>query len=385
MKRKLTLLAALLAFTVLGVSAQENGNRDENNKIVRGPYETNGFFDNIFIGVAGGINVYEGDFDSHGSDRIGGALDINIGKWITPSVGARIGWSGVTAKGYTGYQSMYAAGKAAGNAFKEKFGVSYLHIDAMWNLSHAIGGYKETRTWNFILFGGLGWARSFSWDGGSARDNEPAGSIGLLNTIRLGKVVDLTLEVRQLFVADRFDGVISGCRGEGMTSVTAGLAFKFNRSNFSRAKAPVVPDYSTYLNEIEKLKAENEELRNRKPQTETVTVTNTVETHEPTPVVLFFPIGKATLDSKELTNLDFYVKHAISTNSTKTFTITGSADKATGTAQINKELSEKRMQYVYDILVNKYNIPANRLVKKAVGDENNRFDDPALNRCVFIE
>jgi hypothetical protein len=31
--------------------AQEDGNRDENGKIVRGPYETNRFGDNWFISV----------------------------------------------------------------------------------------------------------------------------------------------------------------------------------------------------------------------------------------------------------------------------------------------------------------------------------------------
>ena len=39
--------------------AQENGNRDENGKIVRGPYLTNKFGDNWFIGVAGGVNILE--------------------------------------------------------------------------------------------------------------------------------------------------------------------------------------------------------------------------------------------------------------------------------------------------------------------------------------
>ena len=43
------LMTAALALIAVGVMAQENGNRDANNKIVRGPYETNRFFDNIFI------------------------------------------------------------------------------------------------------------------------------------------------------------------------------------------------------------------------------------------------------------------------------------------------------------------------------------------------
>lgn len=60
------LLTASLALVAAGVMAQENGNRDEQNRVVRGPYETNRFFDNIFIGVAGGVNIYHGENDSYG-------------------------------------------------------------------------------------------------------------------------------------------------------------------------------------------------------------------------------------------------------------------------------------------------------------------------------
>ena len=45
-------IIALFVFAGGFASAQENGNRDAQNRIVRGPYETNRFFDNIFVGVA---------------------------------------------------------------------------------------------------------------------------------------------------------------------------------------------------------------------------------------------------------------------------------------------------------------------------------------------
>lgn len=374
--------------------AQENGNRDANNKIVRGPYETNRFFDNIWIGVGGGVNIYHGENDSYGKfgKRLAPAIDVNVGKWITPSVGLRLGYSGLDAKGWTLGQTSYAKGLADGDIYKEKFGVSYLHGDVMWNLSNAISGYKETRTWNFVPFIGAGWARSY---GNDCHDNEFAVSVGLLNNIRLSNLLDLTLEARHMFVNERFDGVARGSKGEGMTSVTVGLTFKLNRRGFKRVQPAVAPDYSSYLNRIrtlegdnadlagknKTLQAENEELRNRKPATEQITVS----TVSASPVVLFFPIGKATLDKKELTNLEFYVKHAIKADKNKTFTLIGSADKATGSKELNQRLSEQRMQYVYDLLVNKYGVSKDRLVKKAEGDTNNRFAEPELNRAVIVE
>ena len=388
------LLTASLALVAAGVMAQENGNRDEQNRVVRGPYETNRFFDNIFIGVAGGVNIYHGENDSYGKfgKRLAPALDVNVGKWFTPSVGARIGYSGINAKGWTAGQTVYAKDvfDKKANIYNEKFGVSYLHTDFLWNFSNAVSGYKETRTWNFVPFFGAGWARSY---GNGAYNNEFAMSIGLLNNIRLCNLLDLTLEARHMFVNQRFDGVSRGSKGEGMTSVTMGLTFKLNRRNFKRAAAPV--DVTPYLSRIKALESdnttlagknktladENTALRNRKPETVTVAGESKVSA---TPVALFFQIGKATLDKKELTNLDFYVKNALQADRNKTFTLYGGADKATGTAAFNQKLSEKRMQYVYDLLVNKYGISKNRLKTVAEGDRNNRFPEPELNRTVII-
>lgn len=67
---KRVLVAVLVLSTTCAFAQQEvkgRENRDANNKIVRGPYLTNRFFDNIFIGVAGGVNVYHGENDSYGS------------------------------------------------------------------------------------------------------------------------------------------------------------------------------------------------------------------------------------------------------------------------------------------------------------------------------
>ena len=97
MKLMRSLLTVIVALAAVNVYAQtevfeiESSNRDAAGRIVRGPYQTNRFFDNIFIGVAGGVNIYHGENDSYGSfgKRLAPALDISVGKWITPSVGLR--------------------------------------------------------------------------------------------------------------------------------------------------------------------------------------------------------------------------------------------------------------------------------------------------------
>ena len=84
-------LAAVLMTASPVLNAQENGNRDENGKVVRGPYETNMFGDNWFIGAGGGVNMF---FNEGYKAKIGPSLDASIGKWFTPSVGMRVGYSG---------------------------------------------------------------------------------------------------------------------------------------------------------------------------------------------------------------------------------------------------------------------------------------------------
>lgn len=383
-----SVLGALLMLISLNAFAQENGNRDANGKIKRGPYETNRFFDNIFIGVAGGVNVYEGEFDTQApfGDRIAPALDVNIGKWFTPSVGARIGYSGLNAKGYALKDSPYAKGAAEKGYYTEKFGVAFIHADAMWNISNAIGGYKETRTWNFVPFVGGGVARSYAND---RTGNEFAAHVGLLNNIRLCDLLDLTLEARQMFVNQRFDQVTGGRRREGMSSVTVGLTFKLNRRGFNRVQTVPAIDPTEFLDKIKALENansslenrnkalvdENTALKNRKPETVTVKEISA------TPVVVFFNIGKATVSKKDKINLE-YVADAIKANPGKTYNVYGYADEETGTESYNMKLSQKRADAVAKELV-KLGVNENQLRAEGMGCKKNLFEG-TLNRAAIV-
>ena len=389
MKKKFIAVALILSSVC--AMAQQKENRNESGQRFRGPYETNSFWSNWYIGVGGGINVYEGEYDNKTSvgNRIAPALDVSLGKWITPSYGIRLQYAGLKAKGLTGESGMYAKGMHRGY-YKEEFNVSNLHADFMWNWSNGFIGFNEKRVWNVIPYVGFGWARSW---GNSTHDNEIAANIGILNTFRLGKRVDLTLEGRQMIVKECFDGTMDGSKGEGMSSVTLGLNVKLGKTRFERVKKVAPADYSSYNERINALRAKNHALnteaqrlaaeleaaKNRKLEVVSESKVSA------SPVALFFKIGKATLDQKELTNLDFYVKNAINADKNKIFTLVGSADKATGSKDVNQHLSEQRMEYVYNLLVNKYGISPKRLMKKAEGDTNNRFSEPELNRAVIVE
>jgi hypothetical protein len=51
-----SLMAFALVFVSVGAFAQGYANRDENGNIVRGPYETNKFTDNVFVSAGIGTN-----------------------------------------------------------------------------------------------------------------------------------------------------------------------------------------------------------------------------------------------------------------------------------------------------------------------------------------
>ena len=144
----------------------------------KGPYVTNGFWDNWFLSAGGGAQIYFGQSDTYGDfgKRLAPALDVSIGKWITPSVGVRFQYSGLKAKGWTFGELPYSEGTAdAKGYFKEKFNTMNLHADFLWNISNAIGGERVDRFWNVSPYVGMGLARS---SGNGSDKNELAVTVG---------------------------------------------------------------------------------------------------------------------------------------------------------------------------------------------------------------
>lgn len=66
------------------------------------------------------------------------------------------------------------------------------------------------------------------------------------------------------------------------------------------------------------------------------------------------------------------------------YTITGFADKQTGSAQRNMQLSQQRAQNVHDYLVSK-GVSADRLDVIAKGSTENPFPQAYLNRVVIVQ
>ena len=360
----------------------------------RGPYVTNGFWDNWFISVGGGAQVYFGQSDGHGSfgKRIAPALDVSLGKWITPSVGVRFQYSGLQAKGWSYGLLPYSEGNADSEGYyKEKFNTMNLHADFLWNISNAIGGERD-RFWNVSPFAGMGWARS---SGNGTNKDELAVTVGLLHNWRLSDAVDMNIEMKSMFVNQRFAFNKRNNGVDALASVTVGLTYKFPARGFQRASdLIVVEDNTRYVEQIAALegmlaKAEQKRLSLLQQLEErNVELTEERSVEVPVPVMpelaIFFEIGKAKLTDKAMINIG-YLADALKQFPDKKFVLFASADKETGTPEFNMELSKKRGEAVYKALVEKFGVNADQLRIDAVGSTQQKYDGAQLNRVVVIE
>ena len=71
-------------------------------------------------------------------------------------------------------------------------------------------------------------------------------------------------------------------------------------------------------------------------------------------------------------------------NPEQSVAIVGYADKNTGTSKCNMDLSKRRAQAVYDVLVNKYGVNPDRLAIQAEGSDVQPYDVNNWNRIVIF-
>ena len=395
----------MLVAVSLAVSPAANAqeNRDENGKIVRGPYETNRFGDNWYIGIGGGVNLLWNE--GYDNVKIGPSIDANFGKWFTPTIGMRIGYQGISSQIWSDTPSVLGPTLNTENdMYLQKLGYMYIHGDFMWNMSNAFGGYKEKRFWNFVPYMHAGFFRAYGIDNVDFADNELAMGAGLLHNLRLARRLDLIIDMRATVV----NGRIHGADGVAvLPTVTAGLAVDLGWPEFTRTADVVgavevafAEQTATLATAIEALEVANAALANSNDNLtkKNAKLTKQVQAlqNRPefdltsflgnmTPAYVYFNIGQTTLDKKQMEQLDFLAKNILMTADQETqvyITVMGSADGNTGTMKRNQYLSEARAKYIYDILTNKYGISSDRLIIKT--EVVKKATVPELSRAVIF-
>lgn len=391
MKKLLTLLAfALMAGATFAQTAdvEEEVIYEKNkHKVV-----TNTFWDNWWVQIGGGAQVYYGDHNKQMDfvDRLSLALDAGFGKWFSPQIGVRAMISGLTINGATHADihrvsaDEYIVG-APHYLWEQQFDYYNLHADVLFNMSNILCGYKEKRTWNCSPYLGLGWM--VTWE--SPRARELSLNFGIFNAIRLSEKFDFNIDLRTTMVKDDFDGEVGGRKEEGLWTATFGFSYKFKKRGWDRSKT-IIRNNRAEANALQKqldaLREQNEALKNDLKDAEAqIKEVKVVEKEQMVaPVYVVFEIGKSELSKEARVTLGLLAKAIKEAPEGTIYNISGYADEGTGSKRINEKLSADRAQAVYNCLTEEYGVDESQLRVVSKGGVDNMFyDDPRLSRAVI--
>ena len=341
MKTKSILLTAVMAGSVWSASAQEQKK-----------YFSESWKDNFFISVGAGIQGTPNP-DTKFGKSITPLINVSVGKLITPVWGVRAQGYGWSSKLVTDYP--FASLNGPEVTRKETY--AGINVDGMVNLTNLFCGYNEDRVWNFIPFIGGGLGRSCTYN-----DYAVGFTLGILNEFWVNKRLAINFEVGW----NRYESDICGMpaeMGSGIMNhpnhVYAEVGVTYNLGKRRWNKVPDVDAIKALSqSQIDALnaqladeKAENERLKNELANKKAEPTVKVEKEYVTTPVSVFFNIDKDKIASKkDLVNVKNLADYSKDNNAK--LVVTGYADSATGNADYNRDLSQRRAERVAEELVN---------------------------------
>lgn len=359
------------AFAVSPSAAQEN-EKDYH------PYPYN------FIGVQGGGQV---TFTNVSAGKIFTPVGaVSVGRFFSPVIGARINVNGWQNKG--GFKV------ATDNGFTTqtyKYNYVTSDLDLMVNLSNIIAPAK-THAFNAILIGGLG--LSYAWDNddlhrltsaGVASEPMAWGDNRLVHNFRVGmqfevnvaKHLGVNLEVTANNLHDRFNSKQNG-HGDWQAVALVGLTYKFG---FRKREVPAVTLPMPEPVRVP-VAATPQPVEEPEPEPTPEPEPIVVKQPESTNIEVFFKINSASVLASETGKLAAFAEW-LKAHPTAKVRLTGYADAGTGTAGINRKLSEQRTTAVKKILTEKYGIEESRISTDYKGDTVQPFSENEKNRVTL--
>lgn len=353
--------------------------------------ETDEFRGHWYIQVQGGVGQTVGE-TSFGS-LISPSAAFNFGYRFTPVWGLRAGLSGWQGKG-------------AVLGPTEVYRYSYLQgsVDVTADICGIFSGYREGRSLSPYLFAGVGVNGGFnnseanSLSGRFPEDNLlwsgrsilPAGRFGLGTGIRITDAVHFNVEVNANILGDRFNSK----RGSAVDWQLGALAgFTFNIGLKKGRKAEPVPSSAPVPVAVQMPEPSEPSEPSRpgaaEPSSESV---DSAESGEPSsaesapqfnPVQedIYFSIGKSVIRPGEKTKLAEVVS-LLESYPEAVITVTGHADRATGSAGRNLELSKERARNVAAALMDG-GVSGDRITVLYKGDTENPYSEPERNRVAI--
>lgn len=202
------------------------------------------FKGDFFVGIGGGPSVYFGEHERYMKfhDRIAPAMDIYLGKWIFPFLGARIAYSGGHVRGATNADNgyIYSTGEMyicyewdCKPLFCQEFDYMSVRGDLMLNITSLIMGQNNgDRLYDISFYGGLGIAKVYD----ELEASRFSMTLGLYNTFRVAKALDIVLDVHAMGVPEDFEHEVGSRPGvnpnglyshDGILTASVGVAYRF--------------------------------------------------------------------------------------------------------------------------------------------------------------
>ncbi len=363
--KKLTLALVALSALIPGrMFSQETGRLLEPARTEFNPHWS------MQLQAGGGYTVGEGD---KFKDLLSPAAALNFGYSFSPAFTLRFGASGWQARGaWVAPYSVYKYNYLQGN------------VDAVLSLTNLFCGFNPSRTLDFYGFLGAGANFAFHNDDAvriadTGMDFEKLWRVhrwgfaargGLGVNIWVSPRVAINVEANANMLPDNFNSK----RGSHFDWQYNGLVGVTIRLGKNKRTIPAV---------YEEIPVAQPEPKPAPAPTPAPAPAPAVVAEKPQPVTedVFFTINSAKIRESEAAKVAHLVDY-MNANPEAKVTITGYADKDTGTSRYNMALSQRRAAAVSEAL-QKAGIAADRIIVKAMGDTEQPFVVNDRNRVAI--
>lgn len=352
MKKIISVAAAILvSFSMFAQQSEE-----------KVPVAVNRFIDNWFISAGAGVNTI---VDNGFIGKTGLGVQVTVGKWIVPGAGFRIGWHGLNNQAKDTSNGWFAG--------EDRFGYHFAHIDFMWDILNSFR-YNEKRVVSIVPMVQAG-AIVTTYQGHTYSEFGFGGALQV--GFNVSKRVRINVEANATFAREE------AWRKAGSivcyASATAGVQVAIGKTGFKPRVHETVRTETVYqtleCNHDKQIAAFKAEIDSLKALTAIKPEPKTIDGW-----VTYFIIDKSNLLERERYHLIDLVSIL---PDDAVLTITGHADKETGSKRRNEKLSKERVETVYTALRQLGFHGEIRTDYK--GDSANPFAEPfPKNRCVTI-
>lgn len=355
------------------------------------------FLDNIFVVGQVGLshsmseNTRFGNFFKNERP----SFNIGVGKWLYPAFGLRVTGGVHPQVGRAEWEISESYPETFGNY---DFSIFSAYVDGLINLTNIIYKYKEDRLFNLIGIIGLGYNHSFGFDkekcaimsAGLDANLQPrygnpdagerliyydvdttpgnyfAAHIGLQGRWKVSPAWDVIGEVTFNGTDDKYNGHVFDRVYDTYFDVLVGAQYHFKDCHGRRRFHYVKHLNAAVIERLNKM-ASDENERLNEANLSIPEIFEKIKLSEALQTTISFYVDRYYITDAQKKNIKS-VATFLETHPDINLIVTGYADIETAYPAYNLRLSQKRAQAVYDMLVNEFHVPKNRLRIDYKGD-----------------